>query len=375
MAAFSSRGPTADGRIKPDVVAPGTWTLSGYASLFQQQYDGSPNPVNGVYQYDGWGFPFDDAYKYMGGTSMSTPLVAGAAAVVRDFYAKARGHQASAALVKATLVNSAVDLLDENNDGALDNAQPIPNRHEGWGRVDVANATDNTQQVSDQSVALATGATATFTFEVTESGRPFKATLVWTDYPSTPSAVVNLVNDLDLTVMAPDGTSYLGNVFAGGWSTPGGSPDRVNNVENAYLPDAPAGTWNVIVSGYNVPMGPQSFALVVDNAPTGAGLPTIRASADNPTSTEAGPTGGAIRVIRTGDTSGPLTVRYTITGTAASGADFVALPGEVTIPGGSSDATIVVNAVDDNLIEPLETVSLVLSEEPAYRLARRPAPP
>ena len=51
MAAFSSRGPALDGRIKPDVVAPGTWTLSGYAHLFQQQYDGSPNPQNGSYQY------------------------------------------------------------------------------------------------------------------------------------------------------------------------------------------------------------------------------------------------------------------------------------------------------------------------------------
>ena len=135
MAAFSSRGPTADGRIKPDVVAPGTWTLSGYSDLYQQQYDPAPNARNGQYQYDGWGVPADATHKYMGGTSMAAPLAAGGAAVVRDFYLKARGHQASAALVKATLVNTAVDLLDENNDGALDNAYPIPNIHEGWGRV------------------------------------------------------------------------------------------------------------------------------------------------------------------------------------------------------------------------------------------------
>ena len=57
MAAFSSRGPTTDGRIKPDVVAPGTWTLSGYSTLFQQQYDGAPNPQNGVYQYRRVGLP------------------------------------------------------------------------------------------------------------------------------------------------------------------------------------------------------------------------------------------------------------------------------------------------------------------------------
>ena len=73
MAAFSSRGPVLDGRIKPDVVAPGTWVLSGYADPFQQEYDPSANPQNGLWQYDGWGYPRNYTYKYMGGTSMSSP--------------------------------------------------------------------------------------------------------------------------------------------------------------------------------------------------------------------------------------------------------------------------------------------------------------
>ena len=144
MAAFSSRGPTDDTRIKPDVVAPGTWILSGYSDLYEQGYDASANPKNGAWQYDGWGFPLNRYYKYMGGTSMSNPLTAGGAAVVKDFYQKAYGVTASAALVKASLINSAVDLLDENNDGANDNDFPIPNNHEGWGRVNLANATDGT---------------------------------------------------------------------------------------------------------------------------------------------------------------------------------------------------------------------------------------
>jgi subtilase family serine protease len=366
MAAFSSRGPTLDGRIKPDVVAPGTWTLSGYANPFQQQYDGAPNPQNGVYQYDGWGFPFDAAYKYMGGTSMSTPLVAGGAAVVRDFYQKAHGHQASGALVKATLINSAVDLLDENNDGVLDNALPIPNPHEGWGRVDLVNATDNTQQFSDEAAPLTTGATATYTFAVADAGLPFKVTLVWSDYPSSPSATVNLVNDLDLTLVAPDGTAYLGNVFASGWSTTGGVPDRLNNVENVYVTAAAAGAWTVIVSGYNVPMGPQRFALVVDNAPTATGLPTVRASSEDGTATEAGPTDGSIRVMRTSATDGPLTVHFAVTGTAVPGSDYEPLIGHVTIPEGSDYVIVPVHALDDDLIEPAETVTVTLVPDAAY---------
>ena len=65
-------------------------------------------------------------------------------------------------------------------------------------------------------------------------------------------------------MIAPDGTTYKGNAFSGGWSVTGGSADRLNNVENVYVFAAAAGTWTITVSGYNVPQGPQPFALVVD---------------------------------------------------------------------------------------------------------------
>jgi hypothetical protein len=265
MAAFSSRGPAADGRIKPDVVAPGTWVLSGYSDKFQQQYDPSTNPQDSAYQYDGWGFPLNQYYKYMGGTSMSNPLVAGGAAVVRDFYSKTYGGMnASAALVKATIVNAAVDMLDENNDGVNDNANPIPNRHEGWGRVDLNSATNGRRQFVDGAASLTTGASATYPYTIASGGSPFKVTLAWSDPASSTSASKNLVNDLDLVVFAPDGTQYRGNVFTGGWSQSGGTADHVNNLENVYVSSASPGAWTVIVQGYNVPTGPQPFALVVD---------------------------------------------------------------------------------------------------------------
>jgi len=266
MAAFSSRGPSSDGRIKPDVVAPGTWILSGYSDMYQQQYDPSGNPRNGAYQYDGWGYPLNGSYKYMGGTSMANPIVAGGAAVIRDFYQKTSGHSASAALVKATLVNSAVDLLDENNDGLNDNANPIPNMHEGWGLVNLAAATAGGRQFIDGTTSLITTGTATYNFTVASAGSPLKATLAWSDYPSTTAAAKNLVNDLDLVVTAPDGTTYLGNVFAGGWSQPNGTADRTNNLENVFVAGAAAGTWTISVRGYNIPSGPQPFALIVDAA-------------------------------------------------------------------------------------------------------------
>ena len=272
LAAFSSRGPTDDGRIKPDVVAPGTWVLSGYSDLYQEGYDGVVNPQDGAYQYDGWGYPVSEQYKYLGGTSMSNPLVAGAAAVVRDYYNKAHGHDASGALTKATLINSAVDMLDENNDGVNDNFYPIPNVHEGWGRVDLAAAVDGTADYVDEATGLTTGATSSYNVTSDGTGN-LKVTLVWSDYPSTETAASNLVNDLDLVVTDPNGTVYRGNVFSGGWSQSGGSADRVNNVENVYVDSAIAGTWTVEVSGYNVPFGPQPFALVVDGGGGGGNTP------------------------------------------------------------------------------------------------------
>ncbi|MCB9418726.1 MAG: S8 family serine peptidase [Ardenticatenaceae bacterium] len=311
MGAFSSRGPTDDGRIKPDVVAPGTWVLSGYSDLYQQGYDSSPNPQNGAWQYDGYGFPYNNQYKYMSGTSMSNPLAAGAATVVRDYYNKAHSHNASAALVKATLINTAVDLLDENNDGVNDNDYPIPNNHEGWGRINLAAATDGSQQYVDNTTGISTGGSVNYQYSIASSGFPFKVSLVWTDYPSTAAAGTNLVNNLNLVVTAPNGTTiYRGNVFSGGWSQTGGTADSVNNVENVYVQSAAAGTWTVTISGANVPQGPQPFALVVDGqfgvAPTPTNTPIPPTNTPGPSPTPVTPTATP---------TGPVCVTYSSTDT------------------------------------------------------------
>jgi serine protease AprX len=292
MAAFSSRGPTDDGRIKPDIVAPGTWILSTYSGQFQEGYGTTTNPRNGAFQSDGWGMPVSTFYKYFGGTSMSNPIAGGAAVVVRDFYQKAFTRNASAALVKATLINSAVDLLDENNDGVNDNDFPIPNVHEGWGRIDLVNATDGTAFFADNTTGIGTGANAVYSFTAA-GGQPLKVTVVWSDAPSTAAAALNLVNNLNVTVTGPGGT-YRGNVFSGGWSATGGTADTVNNVENVYIQSAAAGTWTVTVNGANVPQGPQPFAIVVEGgsaAPTPTATPTaVPTATPIPTAT---PTPGA----------------------------------------------------------------------------------
>ncbi|MBW7886534.1 MAG: hypothetical protein H3C34_28685, partial [Caldilineaceae bacterium] len=253
-----------------------------------------------------WGMPLNVAYKYFGGTSMSNPLAGGAAVVVRDFYQKTYGLGASAALVKATLINSAVDLLDENNDGVNDNFYPIPNVHEGWGRINLAAAVDGSHQFVEQTTGLGTNGVATYQYSVA-GGAAFKVSLVWSDYASTETANKNLVNDLDLVVTSPSGQVYRGNVFAGGWSQANsGTADRTNNVENVYVPAAEAGVWTVTVSGFNVPFGPQPFALVVDGlggpppptpTPTSTATPTA-------TPTPTSPPAGSVHI---GDLDGSTT--------------------------------------------------------------------
>jgi len=127
-----------------------------------------------------------------------------------------------------------------------------------------------------------------FVAVVSAGGSPLKITLVWSDFPSTESASVNLVNDLDLEVVAPNGTTtYLGNVFSGGWSATGGAADRRNNVENVYVQSATAGTYTIRVKGFNVPNGPQPYALVVDGGTLSAPPPPTNTGLRSPTANAA----------------------------------------------------------------------------------------
>ena len=147
MASFSSRGPTADGRIKPDVVAPGTWILSVRAA---QAPDGSF-----------WG-PFNADYAYMGGTSMATPLAAGGAAIVREWVNKARGIAApSAALLKAIIINGATQLPGAG----------VASNNSGYGRVDLKNTLNANYAIVDDYVqGLQTGSVVSYTVQVVAAG-------------------------------------------------------------------------------------------------------------------------------------------------------------------------------------------------------------
>lgn len=244
MVAFSSRGPTTDGRVKPDVVAPGTWILSTKSTML------SPTAT-------GWKpFPGSKRYFYMGGTSMATPLTAGAVAVVRQYLRRELGvEEPTAALLKAALVAGAARLPDVGEKGALLD----PNQ--GYGRVDVAAVVrpgGGARLSLPEVEALDTGEAGTVEVEVTD-GAPLRVVLAYSDFPGAA-----LVNNLNLVVTGPDGRTWTGNS-----AEPGGTFDRANNVELVQVAEPETGTWTVQVVAANVPRGPQPYALVVLGATTG----------------------------------------------------------------------------------------------------------
>jgi subtilisin family serine protease len=245
MAAYSSRGPTDDGRIKPDVIAPGTDILSTKSS------------VGG----NGWGILSSNTrYCFNGGTSMATPLTAGSIALLRQ-YAVERGGvtNPSAALLKAMLVGGSRSLTPGQYGTGTTREIPAisPNSVEGWGQPDIANTvhpTNGMVRLFDR-ISPASGVTNSFAVSVVASNTPLDIALAWIDYPATAGASVTLVNDLDLLVIAPDGTVFYPNS--------GTARDSINTVETLRITAAQTGTYHVWVIGYNVPYSGGTAALYV----------------------------------------------------------------------------------------------------------------
>ncbi len=255
MADFSSHGPTDDGRIKPDVAICGENIYSASVGTSCSTTSGS-------------------------GTSMATPGMAGATALIRQYFTDGfyplgaanpdNAMTPSAALMKAMLINSAVNMTGAYTEDAGTGHDDIPTFGQGWGRVLLDNALyfegdARKLYVDDHREGITTGETIEYYIGSVHPDEPLEVTLVWTDPPSVPGAAVNLINDLNLTV-SYQGDEYKGNVYSGGVSVTGGTYDVLNNVECVRLESPENGTYHITVTGFNIPEGPQNFALAVTGA-------------------------------------------------------------------------------------------------------------
>lgn len=236
---FSSKGPTKDGRIKPDLCAPGENILS--ASGTQSSEDRNCT------------------FKPMSGTSMATPTLAGGAILLRNYFTKgfypsgeeniSDSFSPSSALLKSGLISGAMDVGNRD----------FPNFSEGFGRVNLdrfcyfkRNEKDNLRSaLYDVRNYAGIKEGEEMTFSIPVKGY-LKVSLVWTDPPASPISLKTLVNDLDLKVISPTQEIYYGNNFSNGYSVPNGTPDSKNNVEMFFLENCEEGIWKIVIVGKDI---------------------------------------------------------------------------------------------------------------------------
>ncbi|MCK5848637.1 MAG: S8 family serine peptidase [Caldisericia bacterium] len=253
MASFSSRGLAGDGRIKPDVVTPGQTIYSSVTSGTKT----SPN----------------NTWRSMQGTSMATPVAAGALACIREFFTHGTVvddyRTPSAALLKAAMINGCYfdDMKSETGANLIS-----PDGNIGWGRVNVQQSIDPVDlkvkfydhPYGNITDGLITGQSHDIQFSVASGvSLPMCVSLVWTDAPAGSGSGQALVNDLNLKLITPTGDYYYGNRFdaAGESVLNPASTDAVNNVEVIRIPNPAEGNYTLKVIGANIQTGYQPFAI------------------------------------------------------------------------------------------------------------------
>jgi len=251
LAPFSSRGPTADGRIKPDLVAPG---CDG-SCIGQRRPPEDPCDPN-EYIWSTWP---GDTYDGMNGASCATPVVSGSVALMLEDWRNNHTGDPLPSTIKAILIQTAVDL---GNTG--------PDYSSGYGKINAKDAIDlitvdvNNNVIVEDSI-IDINDKDYFTIDVPEGQSILKITLVWDDYKGTVNADIALINDLDLIVKDPNSIRYYP------WTldpcNPGDSAvrnqeDHINNVEQVCLDNPASGIWLIEITDYNLPVPAQIYSLV-----------------------------------------------------------------------------------------------------------------
>lgn len=221
----SGRGPTEDGRLKPEL------TSKGFA-------------VTILYPNNGIGTVW--------GSSYSAPGVAGIATLLYQKYQQDNGTMPNAALVKAVLFNTARDL-----------GNPGPDYKFGFGIPDANRAASSIANHLFVENSIAQNGFNTNTITVPNNTAHLKVTLSWTDKEGNPAATQSLVNNLDLKVVTPSGDTILP------WKLNPSKPrntalrgiDNVNNNEQVTIDKPQAGNYTIVVKGTSVPYGPQDYAV------------------------------------------------------------------------------------------------------------------
>ena len=222
----SSRGPVADGRLKPEICGIGT-------SVFSTGRD-----------YN---------YRVKGGTSMASPAVVGTLALMNEAYRQSNNDEIpDGALMKAIACNTADDL-----------GNPGPDYFHGFGLINGRRAVDVINQGNFTTDIITQGNNQQTHITVTPGQSQLNVLLYWTDKEGAIDAPKALVNDLDLVILDPNGTPVLPWVLN---PTPNAvdqiaqrGVDTLNNIEQVTIEQPIPGNYTIVVSGTLVPSGDQSY--------------------------------------------------------------------------------------------------------------------
>lgn len=279
---FSSRGPTSDGRLKPDIVVPG---------LVETAVESSGRTVEGklnVYGYPAMESRTDPpnnqcAVSVTAGTSFASPTAAGMGLLARQYFTDGYypsgernaddGFEPSSSLIRAVMINSGRSLTGDvvafrgNGDVvSVGKVDSLPSTHQGWGRVTLDDALYLKGDRRDLALlaeipnsgegVLLQGDEVSYDLYV-KAGESLKITLAWIDPSPTLAAGRMLVNDLDLEVKSPSGFFYRGNLgYENGQSKPVAanlSPDTINPQEQVIIRNPETGLYRITVKGSDIP--------------------------------------------------------------------------------------------------------------------------
>lgn len=235
----SSKGPVADGRLKPELVAIGSDVIST-----GNNYD----------------------FFISSGTSMAAPSAVGTLALLNERYRQLNGGDVPAgALMKAIACNTAEDLGNTGPDYAY-----------GYGLINARRAVECIENSRYDNESVSNGETKTFNIVVPADLGQLKVMLYWHDVEAPAYSSKTLINDLDLKLTTPGGTDYLPWVLNHDTThvtdLATRQIDTLNNIEQVTIDNPTAGTYTITINGSNVPTGPQDFYIVYDFVDTEVNL-------------------------------------------------------------------------------------------------------
>ncbi|MEO0225612.1 MAG: S8 family serine peptidase, partial [candidate division WOR-3 bacterium] len=250
LASFSSRGPAPDGRVKPEVCTPGDL-------IYSAQY----NTTN--------------SYTSMSGTSMAAPSCNGSIGLIRSYLRKgfyptgARRSADSLRYISGALLKAMIVVSADPNVGTY----VVPSDYIGWGRFDLDSvlffSTPTVERrrllLYDDTIGLATGQYRDYQFTVSDGGLPLRAAVTWYDTAAAAGATRAIINNLDVRMIAPNGDSFKGNVYANGQSVrnPTQRYDSIDVLECLRINAPNTGNWTLRVMARNVVTRPQRYAVVL----------------------------------------------------------------------------------------------------------------